>query len=137
MTLELYNSLHAIHLQFGTLYADEVYFFTRADLCAALNVGNLALHKCIITTKPEIFHNFIQFDDKNSFYPIILNCALGQDRNTPLPDNLAKHLTSIVTHKTHYVDDNDESVNLSFGLGRDIAVNSIIVKPTLKNGNSL
>ena len=30
------------------------------------------------------------------------------------------------------MDDNDKSVNLSFGLGRDIAVNSIIGKPTIK-----
>ena len=69
-----------------------------------MNVGNLALHQWIVITKPEIFHNYIQFDDKNSFDPIILNCALGRDRNAPLTNDLAGKLTATVTYKTRYVD---------------------------------
>ena len=97
-----------------------------------MNVGNLALHQWIITTKPEIVHNYIQFDDENPFYSIIFKCTLGQDSNVPLPDKLDGKLTAIVTYKTRYVDENDKSVNLSFGLGRDFAVNDTIFKPTLK-----
>ena len=43
------------------------------------------------------------------------------------------NLTAIVTNKTRYVDDNDNKVNLLSGLCRDVAVNAIIGKPTLKN----
>ena len=96
-----------------------------------MNVGNLALHQWIITTKPEIVHNYIQFDDENPFYSIIFKCTLGQDSNVPLPDKLDGKLTAIVTYKTLYVDENDNSVHLSFGLGRDVTVNVIIGKPAL------
>ena len=57
MPLELDNSLPEIPLRFGKSDTDEVNFFTHADLYAAMNVGNLALHQWIITTKPEIVHN--------------------------------------------------------------------------------
>ena len=77
-----------------------------------MNAGNLVLHQWIITTKPEIFHNYIPFDDKHPFNPIILNCTLGRDINAPFPDNLSEKLTVIVTYKTCYVDENDKSVNL-------------------------
>ena len=101
MPLELDNSLPEIPFQFGTSDSDEVTFFTHVHLCEAMKVGNLALHQWIITTKPDIFHNYIKG-------PIILNCELGQDRNAPLPDNLAGKSTSIVTYKTCYLDDNDK-----------------------------
>ena len=97
-----------------------------------MNVDNIALHQWIITTKHGIFHKYIQFDDKHLFDPIILSCALGQDRNATFPDDLAGKLTAIVTYKTRYVYENYKSVNLSFGLFRDVAVNAIIGKPTLK-----
>ena len=57
---------------------------------------------------------------------------LGRDSNTPLPDYMTGNLTAIVTNKTRYVDDNDNEVNLLSGLCRDVAVNAIIGKPTLK-----
>ena len=96
-----------------------------------MNVGNLALHQWIITTKPEIVHNYIQFDDENPFYSIIFKCTLVQDSNVPLPDKQDEKLTAIVTYKTLYVDENYNSVHLSFGLGRDVTVNFIIGKPAL------
>ena len=114
-----------------TSEADEVIFFTHADLCAAMKVCNLVLRKWIVTTKPEIVHNYIKFNDKNPFDPILLNCALLQDTNAPFPYNLARNLTGLVTYKTIHVDDNDRSVSLSFVVGRYFAVNGIIFKPTI------
>ena len=97
--LELDNSLTTIPFLFRTSDADEVTFFTHADSCAAINIGNIALQQWIITTKPDIVHNYIQFDEKYLFYPIIFNCALGQDSNAPFPDYLAGNITVIVIKK--------------------------------------
>ena len=71
MPLELDNSLPVIPLRFGTSDAGEVTLFTHADSCAAMNDGHLALHQWIITTKTEIVHKYIKFDDKHPFDPII------------------------------------------------------------------
>ena len=116
MPLDLDNSLPTIPLQFKTSDADKIIFFTHADSCAAMNVGNLELHQWIIATKPEIIHSYIQFDGKHKFDPIILNCALGLDSNATFSEDLDVKLTAIVTYNTRYVDDNDNSVHLSFGL---------------------
>ena len=77
MPLGLYNSLPEIPLQFGTSDAEEVTLFTHSYSCAAMNVDNIALHQWIITTKPDIFHNYIQFDDEHPFDPITLICEKG------------------------------------------------------------
>ena len=65
MYLELDNIPTATHLWFGTPDTDEETLFTHKDLFAAMKVCNLALHQWIITTKPEIFHNYIKFVTKN------------------------------------------------------------------------
>ena len=101
MPLESDNSLPVIPMRCGTSDTDKVTFFTHAYSCENMSVGNIALHKWIITTKPEIFHNYIQFDDKHPFDPIILNCALVRESNVPFSDNLSGKLTAIFTYKTN------------------------------------
>ena len=82
----------------------------------------------IITTNPDIANSYIRFDGEKHFDPICLNCALGEENK-----NLKGKLTFLVTLKTRYKDVNKKSVLLSFGLGKYIAVNSIIGKPSLNN----
>ena len=61
------------------------------------------------------------------FDPIRLNCAIDKEKR-----NLKGTLTSLVTYITHYKDSNQQLILLSFGLGKDAAVNDIIRKLTFK-----
>ena len=95
------------------------------DLCVGLNIGNLDIHKWVITTYPYIVKNYIQFDDKDKFELLGLNCAVN------VKNNMGK-LTAIVTYYTQYTSVNKLPILLSFGLGNEVAVNARIGKPTFK-----
>ena len=128
MPLDIDNGLPAIHMQFGTSDTNEATFFTHVDSCAVMNIVNLKLHQWIITTNPDIVEGYIQFDDENHFDSIRLNCALDEENI-----NLRGTLISLVAYITRYMDSNENPIRVSFGPSKDFALNSIIVKPTLKS----
>ena len=128
MPLDIDNGLPAIHMQFGTSDTNEATFFTHVDSCAVMNIVNLKLHQWIITTNPDIVEIQIKFDDKNPFDPIRLNCALDEEN-----ENLRGTVTSLVTYVTRYNNSDEKPILLSFSLRKDVAVNAIIGKPTLKS----
>ena len=104
MTLDLDNGLPPIHIIFGASDTNEAEFCTHVDSCAGMNVGNLKLHPCIMTTNPDIVDRYIKFDDENTFGPIRLNCTLDEEKN-----NLKGPLTSMVTYITSYKDSNNKN----------------------------
>ena len=131
MPLDIDNGLSAIHMRFGNSYTNEAIFCTRVNSCAVMNVGNLRLHKWIITTNPDIVESYIQFDDENPFDPIRFNFAFSEEKS-----DLKGGLTSLVTYKTCYKDA-FKNLLLSFILVKDVAFNSIIGKPTFKSGDKI
>ena len=66
MSINIDNNLPAFAIQFGISDEKEMSFNVYLDLCAGLNIGNLDVHKWVITTYPYIVKNYIQFDDKNN-----------------------------------------------------------------------
>ena len=95
-----------------------------------MNTGNLLLHQFIITRHPYIVAEYIQYDDSNPFNPIQLQCAVND-----LDKTTEEHgkLTAIVRYRTPYTDIRGKPVLVSFGLGADVAVRSIIGVPTLRS----
>ena len=71
----------------------------------------------------------MEFDDKDKFEPLELNCAMDDVKDVK---NNVGNLTAIVTNYTRYTSVNKLPILLSFGLGNEVAVNTIIGKPTLK-----
>ena len=128
MPLDLDNGLPAIEMRFGTTDIDELCFLCHIDSCAAMNTGNLRVHKYIMTEHPEIVCSYEQFDDENPFEPLSLACAVSMENITATYGKL----TSVVTYHTQYKDKNGIPVKLAFGLGAEVAVNAIIGLPTLK-----
>ena len=128
MPLDIDNRLPAIHIRFGTSDTNEATFCSHVDSYAGANVRNLKLHQWIITTNPDIVEIQIKFDDKNPFDPIRLNCALDEEN-----ENLRGTVTSLVTYVTRYNNSDEKPILLSFSLRKDVAVNAIIGKPTLKS----
>ena len=104
-------------------------FNVHLDSCAGLNIGNLDVHKWVITMYSYIVKNYIQFDDKDKFEPLGLNCDVNDVKD--VENNVGK-LTAIVTYYTRYMSVNKLPIFLSFGLGNEVAVNAIIGKATLK-----
>ena len=61
MSLDIDNGLPAIHMIFGTSNMNAETFFTHVNSCPGMNLGNIRLHKLIITTNPDIVDSYIQF----------------------------------------------------------------------------
>ena len=107
-------------------------FNVQLDSCIGLNIGTLDVHKWEITTYTYIVKNYIQFDDKDKFEPLGLNCAVKDIKD--VGNNVGK-LTTIVTYYTRHTSVNNLPILFSFGLGNEVAVNAIIGKPMLKEWN--
>ena len=129
MPLDLDNGLPGILVRFGNTDSNELSFICLVDTCAAMNTGNLLVHQWIMTQYPELVAEYIQYDDENPFQPLKLECAV---KDLAKADDLSSKLTAIVRYWTRYKEPNGKRAMLSFGLGKDIAVNSIIGIPTIR-----
>ena len=129
MPINIDNGLPAVATRFGVSDEKEMNFNVHLDSCIGLHIGNLNVHKQVITTYPYIVKNYIEFDDNDKFEPLGINCDV--DNVNEVENNVGK-LTAIVTYYTLYTSVNKLSILLSFGLGNEVVVNAIIGKPTLK-----
>ena len=128
MPLDVDNGLPGIELWFGTSQEDELCFICHMDTCAAMNTGNLTVHKWLMTKYPHLVAEYIQFDDSRPFEPLKLHCAV---EDLVATESLHGKLTSIVRYWIRY-SKNDKKEILSFGLGDSVAVNSLVGIPTIK-----
>lgn len=129
MPLDLDNGLPGVLLRLGLAEGENVCFMCHVDSCAAMNTGNLLLHQYVITQHPHLVAEYVQYDDSHPFEPIQLQCAVDDATRSSTEHG---RLTAIVRYHTPYTDKHGNAVQLSFGLGADVAVRSIIGKPTLK-----
>ena len=131
MPLKIDNGLPGIVLRVGEKHGRDVSFLCHVDTCAAMNTGNLKLHQYIITQNPELVHEYIQHDDAEPFEPIKLLCAVESKPDASSTIDTGR-LTAVVRYRTPYTTTEGKPVLLSFGLGSDVAVRTIIGLPTLK-----
>ena len=128
MPLDVDNGLPGIELWFGNNEKDEISFICHMDTCAAMNTGNLSVHKWLMTSHPHLVAEYIQFDDTNPFEPLRLHCAVEDLSKT---ESMHGKLTAIVRYWLRYKN-GGRNVILSFGLGDSVTVNSIVGVPTIK-----
>ena len=138
--LDIDNGLPQIQVRFGNTTAsleEHISFSCHVDSCAAMNTGNLLVHKWVATKHPEIVVEFIEYNDPNPFQPLQLLCALkgtgSTDKHTQAEIDVANSLTAIVRYRTPYTyQSTGKQCILSFGLGENVSVNSILGLPQLK-----
>ena len=116
-------------MRFGVSDEKEMSFNVHINSCTGLNICNPNVHKWVITTYPYIVKNYMEFDDKDKFEPLGLNCAVNDVKYV---ENNQGKLTAIVIYYTRYTSIDKFLILLSFGLGNEVAVNAIIGKPALK-----
>ena len=126
--LNVDNGLPGIELWFGTDLIHEIGIIFHMDTCVAINTSNLMVHKWLVTQNPELVAEYIQFDDAYPFDPIQVHCAVEYLATIK---SMYSRLTVIVRYWLRYKQDG-RCVLLSFGLGDSVAVNSLIVIPTVK-----
>ena len=128
MPLDVDTGLPGVELWFGLEKPSEIGLLYHLDLCAAMNTGNLHVHQWLITTHPHLVAEYIQYDDATPFQPLQLACAV---RDLDTVKSMYGKLTAVVRYCLRYAV-NGKRFTLSFGLGVDVAVNSIVGLPTLR-----
>ena len=129
MPLYLYNGLPGIVLRIRkTNNDDNISLLAHVDTCAAMNTGNLLLHKYIMIKHPSLFSEFVQYDNADPFDPIILQCAVA---DLVKAENDHGKITYVVCYWKPYTFTGGKPVLLLFGVGAGIKFCSIIGLPTI------
>ena len=134
MPITIHNGLPCIILTLGPLNdASSVTLAVLWDSCAALNSGNLQFHCWIMHQYPHLVSEFIMFNDHNPFEPIKLSGAVTNPDNYDIDTH--GQLTGIIRYFTPYLDLYNQPITISFGLGENVSVNSIIGWPAILDMN--
>ena len=129
MPLRVDNGLPHVRLNLGeTADATLSVLF---DSGAALSSGYLPYHLWIMRENPDIVASFERFDDSNPFEPIKLGGAIRHPED--YSESMHGQLTAIIRYKTPYVDNDGSPIHISFGLGNDMTVNTILGMPIIKD----
>jgi hypothetical protein len=129
MPIRVDNGLPHIHLLLGL--SGDAKLNVLFDSGAALSSGYLPYHLWVMRERPDLVASFEKFDDANPFEPIKLGGAIRQ----PEDYNESQHgrLTAIIRYKTPYADHDGNPIQISFGLGNDMTVNTILGMPIIKD----
>ena len=93
--LDVDKGLPGIELWFGTNLSNECCFIFHMDTCAAMNTGNLTVHKWLMTKYPELGAEYIQFNKQCPFEPLQLHCAV---EDLAITEYMHGNLTAIVQY---------------------------------------
>jgi hypothetical protein len=129
MPIRVDNGLPHIRLNLGS--SDDTALSVLFDSGAALSSGYLPYHLWIMRENPDLVASFERFDDSNPFEPIKLGGAIRHPDD--YKESLHGQLTAIIRYKTPYVDHDGNSIRISFGLGNDMTVNTILGMPFIKD----
>ena len=95
-----------------------------------MNVGNIRIHKWVITTHPEIVSRYSQYNKENPFDIIELNYEVEDYKE--MKDTYGKLIALFVYNTNDFHKNSTKRVQNEFGLGKEVAFNAIIGIPTLK-----
>ena len=104
------------------------------DSYAGLNIRNLHVHQCIMTKYTNIIKNYMEFENKDTFELLGMNCDVYDVKDVKIK---IEKLTAIVTYYTRYKSIDKLPILLSFGLGNKVTVNAIIGKSKQNNGKAM
>ena len=101
------------------------------DTGGALNTGNLGYHNYIKSALPSAVLKFEEFNGSNPFDPIKLEGAILNMSDY----DAQKHgiLSAVITYRTPFKLPSGGNMSLSFALGKDMSVDTIIGMPFIKN----
>jgi hypothetical protein len=129
MPIRVNNSLPRIHLCLCP--PRDAKLNVLFDSGAALSSGYLPYHLWVMRERPDLLASFEKCDDANPFKPIKLGDAIRQ----PEDYNESRHgrLTAIIRYKMPYADHDGNPLQISFGLGNNTTVNTILGMPVIKD----
>jgi hypothetical protein len=100
------------------------------DSGTALSSGYLPYHLWIMRKHPNLVASLEHFDNANPFEPIKLGGTICHPDK--YQESLHGQLTAIICYKMPYSDLKGSPIHISFGLGNNMTVNTILGMPVIK-----
>jgi len=129
MPIDIDNNLPGCEFMLGKDKGTAMPMICHVDTCALMSTDNLRLHTMMAQRYPDTVAEFINFNDDQPFTPLVSAGALQEFNTEQHSDN---RLTAIMKYWTPYFDLDGHRQKLSFGLGSNVAINSIIGLPQLQ-----
>ena len=132
MPITCVNELPHISFPLGHVSLDDDRILALFDTGAAVNTGYLPYHTSIIENNADLVERFERFDDAtNPFDPMKLHGAIGDPKD--YDESTHGILSAVVTYKTPLRHrSSGERITISFALGDDMSVNTIIGLPFIR-----
>ena len=129
MPIGINNSLHSVSLILGILEVEENKMSMLVDTGAAMNTGNFDFHMWVMLQCPDIVDGFWECGKDTTYDVVHLLTSLDlKDINT---DSTHGQMTAVIQYKTPYIVAGKGPFILSFALGNDVSLRSVLVLPTL------
>ena len=99
------------------------------DTGAAMNTGNLAYHQWVMSQCPSMVAEYLECGDGTEYDVVQLLAALDL-KGTHQPVHHGS-MTAVIRYRTPYLINNTSPLILSFALGKDVALRSVLGIPCL------
>ena len=129
MPIAINNSLPSIKMLIGLLSDEENMMSMLVDTGAAMNTGNKAYHQWVMSQCPSMVAEYIECGP-NTDYDVVQILAALDLKGTSQPIDHGS-MTAVIRYKTPYLIHNSDPLILSFALGTDVALRSVLGIPCL------
>ena len=129
MPIAINNSLPSIKMLIGLLSDDENKMSMLVDTGAAMNTGNKTYHQWVMSQCPSMAAEYIECG-LNTDYDVVQILAALDLKGTSQPVDYGS-MTAVIRYKTPYLIHNSDSLILSFSLGTDVVLRSVLGIPCL------
>ena len=123
------SSLPSINLMLGILEDEENKMRMLVDIGAVINIGNFDFHMWVMSQCPYIVDDFLQCG-KDTDYDVVHLLAVLYLKDINI-DATHGQMTAVIQFKTPYIVAGKRTFILSFALGKDISLRSVLDLPTL------
>ena len=129
MPIGINNYPPSVSLILGIREDEENKMRMLVDTGAAMNTGNIDFHMWVMSQCPDIVDEFLQCGKDTEYDVVHLLAAL--DLKDIQKDANHGQMTAVIRYKTPYVADGKGLFILSFALGNDFSLRSVLGLPTL------
>ena len=129
LLLSCYNSLPCIKLLIGMLSHDEDKMSILVDTGAVINTGNKTYHQWFMSQCPSMIDEYIECGSNTDYNVVQILAALDLKGTSQPVDNGS--MTAVIRYETPCLIHNTDPFILSFALGTDVALRSVLGIPCL------
>ena len=129
MPITINNSLPSVNMLIGILVDDENKMSILVDTGATMNIGDNTYHQWVMSQCHSMVAEYIECGPNTEYDVVQISAALDMNGTNQHVDHGS--MTAVIRYKTPYLINNTIPFILSFALGTDVELRSVIGIPCL------